>query len=166
MYKTIVDIKSIKFPVYKLENLDVTIVDGIVFTDQGKVLDDRNMPGTTIGIRRLQSQRQDLKMLKMLANDEKSLLNSRGSPCLIDSEGNIFQYVKTRNEKLKYYLIEKVDKQGTFSLIKLQGIKTPFKVPRPPYPEFTWARVLHYKSLPWIIYDYDQFKGKDSIKRV
>lgn len=166
MYKTIENIKEINFPVYRISNLNYHVSDGIVFTDEQKVLDDRNMPGKTLGIRRLQSQRSDLRQLRMAAFDEKGLLSMKGSPYLIDTSGAIFQYVKTRNERLKYYFIEKVDKRGDFSLLKLKGLKAPMRVPRPPYPEYEWARVLSYKGIPWLIYDYDFFQGKDSIKRV
>lgn len=57
------DISRIKFPVYVLPSSNWQETDGLLFLD-GKILDDRNMSGATLGIRRLQTPHKGVQPLK------------------------------------------------------------------------------------------------------
>ena len=56
-------INTITFPVYIIGSDNWDEQDGLLFLDN-KLLDDKNMPGKTLGIRRLQSPFKDLYPLK------------------------------------------------------------------------------------------------------
>ena len=84
----------------------------------------------------------------------------------IDSNGTPFIYEKTLLCKLKYYKIRKVEQKDVASLIWCKDIKHPFTVPRPPEQGMTWAGVLHFHGLPWILYEYSEEKKKDTRRKV
>ena len=48
------DIEQITFPVFNLPNGNWQLLDGLLFLDD-LILDDKNMKGATLGIRRLQT---------------------------------------------------------------------------------------------------------------
>ena len=54
MIVTYKEIKKIKFPVFILPNSNWELVDGLLLIDN-QVVDDKNMPGASLGIRRLQT---------------------------------------------------------------------------------------------------------------
>lgn len=165
MYKSFKDIKNLQFPVYTLPSTDWYRQDGVLFINDGKVLDDTNMPGKTLGIRRLQCGRKDLQRLKKAYPDFPSMLDSK-SKAFIDSAGTPFIYTKTVNSPLIHHKVKRVELKETLSIVWLNLIPSPFIIPRPPYGDAEWARVLYYKGAPWLIYDFKSKKGKDSYKRV
>ena len=59
-YKTL---HKVKFPVFLLYSGEWERADGLLFVE-GKVVDDTNMIGSTMGIRRLQTSYPDLYKLK------------------------------------------------------------------------------------------------------
>lgn len=164
MYKQIQDIKTINFPVYRLKSDDWYYSDGILFID-GKVVDEKNMPGKTLGIRRIQCGRSDLYPLKKAYMNFESMLSSKHK-IFIDTSGVPFIYNKTINCKLKYHRIKKVETKDSATIVYFKDINNPFIINRPPLIEPIWARVLYYKDVPWIIFDFQRHKGKDSIRRV
>lgn len=165
MYKQFQDIKSIKFPVYVLPSTDWYRQDGVLFIDDGRVLDDTNMPGPTLGVRRIQCGRKDLCKLKKAYPDFNSMLQSKRK-VFIDSHGRPFIYKRTLNSPLIYHSITKVELKGDCSLIWMKHIGYPMSVPRPPYGDARYARVLYFKGFPWMIYDFSLERGKDSYRRV
>ena len=56
-------INKIKFPVYELSNGNWERIDGLLFLD-GKILDDKNQIGDTLGLRRLQTPHKNIMPLK------------------------------------------------------------------------------------------------------
>lgn len=164
MFKTFKDIKSILYPVFPIRSRDWYTQDGVLFLED-KVLDDRNMPGNTLGIRRIQCGRTDLVRLKRAYTDLFSMLKS-GKSTFIDSNGIPFIYKKTITSPLKYHRINKLEYKDDHSILWLDGINHPMSIPRPPYGDARYARVLYYKGFPWVLYDFATEKGKDSYKRV
>ena len=61
-------INKVRFPVYAMKSDDWHITDGLLFLE-GKILDDRNMPGDTLGIRRLQTPHKALVRLAHQIDD-------------------------------------------------------------------------------------------------
>ena len=165
MYKEFKDIKNIKYPVYTLPSSDWYKQDGVLFINDGKVLDDTNMPGKTLGVRRLQCGRKDLCRLRRAYPDYQSMLMSKHK-IFIDSNGTPFIYRKTINSPLIYHRISRIELKEDCTVVWLKLIPYPFKLPRPPYGDAQWARVLYYKGSPWLLYDLASTKGKDSYKRV
>lgn len=165
MYKSFKDIKNIKFPVYALPSSEWYEQDGVLFINDGKVLDDTNMPGKTLGIRRLQCGRKDLQTIKRAYPDFQSMLSSK-KKIFIDSAGEPFIYNKTLNSPLIHHKIKRIQLKDTKSIVWLNLVPSPFTIPRPPYGDALWARVLYFKGTPWFIYDFASERGKDSYKRV
>ena len=149
---------------YPLPNSNWFRQDGVLFLD-GQVVDERNMPGDTLGIRRLQCGRKDLLPLKRAVTSIPDLLQAK-QKCFIDSRGKPFIYEKTLSSKLKCYRIARIDKKDTASVLWLNGVSFPFTIPRPPVDDLGWARVLHRGPSPWLLYDYVSRPTKDTYRRV
>jgi len=158
------EIKKIKFPVYILPNSNWEIVDGLLLLDN-VVLDDKNMPGATLGIRRLQTPFLELVPLKHSIDSLIGILKQT-SKSFIDSNGTPFIYQKTMNSYLKYYKIRKIELKDVASVLWLKDINFPFTIPRPPPAEKTWAGVLHMGGLPWLLYEYSEERLKDTRRKV
>jgi hypothetical protein len=139
-------------------------VDGLLFVDN-EIVDDKNMPGDTLGVRRIQSPHKNMLPLK------KQLINHQGilkqsTRYFIDSNGVPFIYEKTLMCKLSYYKIKKIQKKEVASVLWLKGINSPFTIPRPPEDGMLWAGVLHYHGLPWFLYEYSETKKPDTRRKV
>jgi hypothetical protein len=165
MYKQFKDLKTIKFPVYALPSKDWYTQDKVLFINDGKVLDDKNMPGSSLGVRRLQCGRKDLCRLKTAYPDFQSMIASKKNT-FIDSNGTPFIYRKTVNSPLIHHAVLKIDPRDDCSIVWFRNINCPMSIPRPPYGDARWARVLYYKGSPWFIYDFTTERGKDSYRRV
>jgi hypothetical protein len=164
MVITFKDIQKVKFPVYALPSDNWGEADGLLFLD-GKLIDDRNMPGDTLGVRRLQSPQRSFGKLNKSIDNFRGLIKSSGRH-FIDTHGIPFTYEKTIFRKLKYYKIKCVVKRDTFCLLKLHRVKQPFIVPRPPPEGVRYAGLLHLGELPWILYDYSEEPLKDTRRKV
>ena len=77
-----------------------------------------------------------------------------------------FLYEKTHSSSLKYYKIRKVERKNSASVVWLKGINFPFKIPRPPNADTSWAGVLHLSGIPWILYEYSEFQKSDTRRKV
>lgn len=157
-------LKNIEYPAFKIDADNIELCDGLLFLDT-QIVDDRNMPGKTLGLRRLQSPMKSLYELRKAVIDPVSMIrNPSGS--YIDSLGRIFSYVKTKAVSLKYSLIDKVDKKDTYSLVWVRGVNFPFNVKRPPKLDNRWAGILYMEGHPWLLYSYAAEKQKDSWRKV
>ena len=88
------DISKVKFPVYVLPSSNWQETDGLLFLD-GHIVDDKNMPGTTLGIRRLQTPHKGLLRLKHQIDNLRGLLKNDKNT-FIDTNGSPFVYEKTQ----------------------------------------------------------------------
>ncbi|RZK39923.1 MAG: hypothetical protein EOO61_06880 [Hymenobacter sp.] len=156
--------RLLKYPLFPLPNSNWFWQDKVLFLD-GQVVDERNMPGKSLGIRRLQCGRRDLLPLKKPVTNLHALLHSK-SKTFIDSRGKPFIYDKTMSSKLKCYKINRIDKKDTASLLWVHGVSFPFTIPRPPHNNPGWARILHLGPSPWMLYDYVLSPTKDTYRRV
>lgn len=164
MIVTFKDFHKLKFPVYPLPSDDWYSVDKVLFL-QEQVLDEKNMPGETLGIRRLQCARSDLLPLKQAILDLPDLIRSK-KKFFIDSNGKPFIYQKTKSVPLKCHRIKKIEKKETASLIWLNDSSSPFIIPRPPAYEYPFVRILHYLKAPYLLYDYSMVSTKDTTRRI
>lgn len=155
-------IPKIVWPIYRLPDDNYTITDGLVFLDH-QLLDDKNMPGKTLGLRRLQTSHRNIYPLKLGKYSIPELLQHR---CWIDYSGKLLDYQKTFMTPLKYHLIKKVEKKETCSIIWVANIPFPFEVRRPPPELAKYCRILYLNNLPWLIYDFTADKGKDTVRKV
>lgn len=158
------NVNKLRFPVYILPSSNWDRHDGLLFFD-GKIVDDKNMSGDTIGLRRLQTPYKSLYTLKHQIEDFRGIIKSNEKH-FIDTNGTPFIYEKTEFCKLKYYRIKSIVQKDTVSLLKLDGVKQPFVIPRPPASEMRYAGVLHYGTLPWVLYEYSKGRCKDTRRKV
>ena len=70
-------IHKIKFPIYVIGTEEIEERDGVLFADH-KVVDDKNMSGDTLGIRRLQTSLPNLYPLKYMLEAMPNLMRHRG----------------------------------------------------------------------------------------
>ena len=164
MVVTFKTIDKIDFPVYKLSSFEWELVDGLLMLNE-KILDDTNMPGETLGIRRLQTPHKPLYRLSRAVDSIVGIIKQE-KRTFIDSKGRPFIYKKTMYCHLKYYKIREIERKEVASVLWLHGVSTGFTIPRPPNPRFSWAGVLHFKQDPWLLYDYAEEKLKESRRKV
>lgn len=157
-------LNSLNYPVFRLPSDNWGSRDGLLRVD-GLIVDDKNMPGETLGKRRLQTPFRDLLKLKWAYMNPLALIKEKSGP-YIDNTGRVFIYEKTKFCKLDYYKIRKIDKRGHYSLLWLHGINFPTEIPRPPGPEFRWAGLLHLNDAPWMLYEYSKIRLPKSRKKV
>jgi hypothetical protein len=154
----------IQFPVYVLHNDEVEKRDGLLFCDT-QIVDDRNVQGETLGIRRLKTPHKNLYPLKYMLEDFRSMIQHRGNN-YIDSSGRYFQYEKTTTIMLDSIQIEKIEQKGTASLIWLRKVPFPFTVKRPPEKEMKYAQVLMVNKKPSVLWSYAEKKQKRTWRKV
>lgn len=159
-YKTI---KKIEFPVFVLPSDNWSLQDGLLFLDN-EIIDDKNMPGKTLGIRRLQSPFEMKSLNKSISSFVGILKQSKNA--FIDSNGVPFIYHKTERCSLKYQKITKIVRRDVASLVYIKGCNSPFTVPRPPLPQMTWAGILHLHGLPWELYEYSEEFKKNTWRKI
>ena len=68
--------QNIKFPIYVLHD-EPEEIDGLVLIDD-QVVDDKNMSGSTIGMRRLQTPMKSIYPLRYQVDDEVGMMKHRG----------------------------------------------------------------------------------------
>ena len=157
-------IKDLIFPLFVIHTDNVEEIDGILWIED-QVLDDKNMSGKTLGLRRIQSPMKSVYPLKYMIEDEIGLMKHRGTT-FIDTEGKVINYEKTRSLKLKYHKIAKREKKGIATVLWLKDVPFPFAEKSPPDIEITWAGVLYDHGIPWKIYDFSEEKKKDTWRKI
>lgn len=151
-----------KFPVYSLGTEDFYIRDGLLLVND-LVIDDRNQPGDTLGKRRLQTPHKKRRL--SIVYEEFLDIVKQNPSVLIDNNGDIFSYNKTKFEKVKSIRIVRKDLEDTHSRIWLRGVNFAFIVKQPPLA-MNWAQVLHLNSRPWLLYGLSEDKLKDSNRKI
>ena len=164
MALTYKDIGMVRFPIYAVSSGDWYGQDGLLFLEN-KILDDKNMGGKSLGMRRLQTPHKNLYPLRYQLDDLRGLIKS-SKKTFVDSNGAIFNYIKTEFVSLKYYKIERVEKLEKAVRLRIERVKKPFIVPRPPASEIQYAGLLHYGIRPWMLYEYSETKLKDTRRKV
>lgn len=152
---------------------------GAVFTvdrlGNTKLLDDKSLPGATLGLRRLSLKARDLpgiaiKPLRKIAWEYRDLIRLRkvyGTKArFIDTKGTIFKYDTNKYSKLKYYKITKIDiLEGKHTYLYFSGLNTPIKVPRPPPEGVYYGGVIH-SPVGNVLYTYSSEKQKDTVIKI
>ena len=157
-------IKDIIFPVFVIHSDNIEEIDGILWLDD-QVLDDKNMQGDSLGLRRIQTPMQSIYPLKYMIEDEIGLMKLRGNT-FIDYEGKVINYEKTKTLKLRYHKIIKREKKGVATVIWLKDVPFPFAEKSPPDPDLSWAGLLYDRGIPWKIYNFSEEKQKDTWRKI
>jgi len=145
-------LRHIKFPVYVLSSEETYYEDGLLFID-GKIIDDRNQDGDTLGKRRLTSPHK-LGRLGKTCFTYIEMLGSK-SKKFIDTSGRAFEYEKTKLIPVSSYKINKKVSKDTHTLLFLKGVNCVYPVPRYPQSE-EWAQILMLDGRPWRLYSLSE----------
>ena len=164
MIITFSSLDKVAWPIYLLPHEDWSFSDGLMFFE-GVVVDDRNMEGETLGVRRLQTTYPSLWPLKRQVDTMQGMLK-QNTKCFIDSKGRPFIYEKTTMCSLKWLRIKKKELREEYCLLWIEGVSTPFSVPRPPEATMAFAGILHFKGLPWVLYEYSDVRKKNTWRKV
>ena len=156
--------KKLDFPIFLLDSSNWEIADGLLLLD-GKLLDDKNMPGDSLGLRRMLTPHKEQYPLRNMITTANGLMKQT-TKYFIDNGGNPFVYEKTEFAQLKYLKIKKVEPKTRACLLWVHGCSFPFTIPRPPEPGFIWAGILHIRNNPWLLYEYAEEKLKDTRRKI
>ena len=150
---------KIDFPVFKLPSDNWSVSDGLLFVD-GRLIDDRNMPGETLGMRRIQTPLK-LGKLNRSINSIIGIVKNPGNTPYIDNKGRIFVYEKTQMCDLRFHKLKDVKRKGHGCSVHVFGVQTGFAVPRPPEQDVEWAGILYFHGLPWKLYEFSDNRKKN-----
>ena len=158
------NLSDIRFPVYVVHTDEVATRDGLLWCD-GKIVDDKNTSGNSIGERRLKTPQQNLYDLKYQIDTFGDMIKHRGR-FYVDTNGKFFIYEKSKSVKLKYHLISKVEQKEIATLIWIKGIPFPFELARPPFASQRFAGILYIDNRPSFIYELSEEKKKDTWRKI
>lgn len=153
---------QIKFPVYVLHSDEIEERDGLLFCDT-QIVDDKNMSGSTLGQRRLQTPHKNLYNLKYMIEDFSDLIKHRGK-FFIDTKGKFFRYTKSKKADIKYKKIIRVEKKDIITLIWVESIPFPFEEKRPQIASY--VGIAYIDGTPSFIYEYTNAKKKDTWRKI
>ena len=156
--------EDLRYPIYVIHSDNVELLDGIIWLDD-QVLDDKNMEGDSLGLRRIQSPMKSIYPLRYMIEDITGLMRHRGK-FFIDSDGRVFNYEKTETVKLHYHKIRKREKKTTATVLWLKDCPFPFAEKSPPREELTWAGVLYSQGIPMAIYDFAEEQQKSTWRKI
>lgn len=155
-------LRKVLFPVYKVDAEDFYLRDGLVLVNE-QVLDDTNQRGQTVGARRLQTPH---KLKKITKTYEEFLDIVRDNPTmLMDNNGKLFSYEKSKFEKIKSYRIKKKELKDTHTRIWLHEVNFAFIIPRPPLGQ-EWAQVLTLNNRPWLLWGFSETKLPETRRKI
>ena len=162
---------NIQFPIYSItrsykriwEDMNVLYIETIYGT---YVLDNKNLPGDTVGKRRLQINNSDIYRPRKVYYNIEQLLHSKDN-IFIDSIGRCFKYKKTETVALKYHKvadITRMEDDGT-CIVWLNNIYFPQKVNCRLAHSMEYVGVLHTKY-GYILYSFEEEYKKDTRRMI
>ena len=154
----------LKFPIYPIHTDEILSVDGLLWIED-QVLDDRNMKGDTLGLRRLQSPMKSIYPIKYMIQDIPSYLAHQGK-FYIDNSGYFFTKEKNTRVDLKYHKIIRVDQKDIASVLWIKDCPFPFTLARPLRNDQSWAGILYRAGVPWLLYDTSAEKKKNTWRKI
>lgn len=174
------NLSDVTFPVYLLGKSKPHFEDGVwyylyvkaVYDDSDQeiklVLDDQNLPQSTLSRRRLVlEQTTKLYKLKTAVFFFSDLVKlSVGPTWWIDSVGKVFQYKKTGRVPLVYKRVKAVIKAETGGwLVEVEGVMERFKIMYAPNPDQKWAALLRV-GINYLMWGLSDQKYKDTTKSI
>jgi len=172
-------LKNIRWPVYVLGKHDDIYTDMgvtyIVHSNIISILDNKNLNGSTIGIRRLKIDESELYNTKgsifILADLIESIRKKPSNNWVfVDTNGITFKYKKTKFVPLIWRKINKATKLSTITLLNVDKIFQTFELPNSFWSKFRCEDNLYLGLLNfgdhYMIYDISVEYRKDSRRKV
>jgi hypothetical protein len=149
-------IKKVRFPVFKLRSDELRFYKNILYCED-KIVDDKSVEGSSLGVRRLRVNSKELYPLRDCAFDFLSMIRA-GYKHFIDSNGKAFTYRKTKSCKIRSYRIDRVEHKDHYSTLKVKGLSKVFILPRPPPAGYFWANIIFFDRFPWEVLSFSEEK--------
>lgn len=148
------------YPIYKIDTKYIDEIDGIVFDDAHRVVDDLNVKKDTVGKRRLLSPFKDsLSPLRKVSRNIRHFLK-RGTGYYIDTSGRIIRYEKSKMTYIKYHKIRAIKQASNGAKIWVYGVNFPLNAPERPHELLNYVGVLYLNDRPWIFWDFSKTQIK------
>ena len=154
--------RAVKFPVYEIPSEDLYSSDGLLFLN-GKVLDDKNQSGKTLGERRLKTSHTKAPLIKSY-HSFIDLVKSTHT-LFIDSRGVPFRYERTKACTVESCKIKKKISRQSYTVLYVEKVNNLFSMSRYPAAE-EWAQVLYLDKMPWLLYGVSEIQLKSFRKTI
>ncbi len=154
--------RAVKFPVYEIPSEDLYSSDGLLFIN-GKVLDDKNQSGKTLGERRLKTSQVKAPLVKSY-HSFIDLVKSTHS-LFIDSRGVPFRYERGKVCAVESRKIKKKMSRNTYTVLYVEKVNSLFSMSRYPAAE-EWAQILYLDKMPWLLYGVSEIELKSFRKTI
>lgn len=174
-------LSEIHWPVFKLGEREPVQRDGLVlyythYVDEMncesatvRIVDDRNMPQTTLGLRRLalKASGETLFPIRTAIYFLADLVKlAKSTSWFVDSSGRVFHYEKNTRAKLTTRKIKQVlPASGLGCVFELHGISHRFKAMRRPQEHEIYAQVLKL-GMGFLFYGFCDTHKPDSWRMV
>lgn len=174
-------LQEIRWPVFKLGDRKPTQDGGVVFyhthyvTDTNsetvtlRIIDDRNLPQATLGLRRLalKSAGASLYPIRTAIYFLTDLIKlGKSVSWFIDSAGRVFQYEKNTRAKLQTRKVKQIlPADGLGCVVELEGLSQRFKSLRRPGEHEIYAQVLKL-GMGFLFYGFCSEHKPDSWRMV
>lgn len=154
-------LKEITFPVYRLKNEEPTRDGTLLYYHSASIkdkdellsnttyIDDTSVQCSTLGMRRLVLKNNGVKLhsIRVGLMQVKDLVKSgKSSYWYIDSTGKLFQYIRTRREKLFCAKVQQIlpIPNSTGCVVVVENIPTRFKLAYRPATDEIYAGILTF----------------------
>ena len=154
--------RTVKFPVYEIPSEDLYSSDGLLFVN-GKVLDDRNQAGKTLGERRLKTSQVKAPLVKSYPSFIDLVKSTH--TLFIDSRGVPFRYERSKACTVESRKIKKKISRGTYTILYADKVNNLFSMSRYPKAE-EWAQILYLDKMPWLLYGVSEIELKSFRKTI
>ena len=160
---------DIKFPIFSItENCKriwteykVTYIE----TQSGVfILDNKNIKGDTLGSRRLLLKNSPLYFPRTCILNASQLIKSKHK-LFIDSNGDVFKYIKTKTVPLKYFKIKEIIKNDNTCILTFYKINHSIRLScRIAYGlKYVGFLITH---MGYITYEYSEIEKNDSWRKI
>ena len=164
------NLNELRWPLYLLgKHSKVWEEEGITYidTDYGQsILDNKNITGNSLGIRRLKLSEYKLYRLKVVVHTLSELVSIRSThPVFIDSNGMLFHYSKSVRRSLIYKKVEHITVQDSKLLCYCKDIFRPIEVSYIPriMPRFLGLLVVQGD---YLLYSLEATRLKDTWRKI
>ena len=119
--------------------------DTVVYSDNYRVVDDKNIAKPTLGLRRLQIGDSLYPIGTAIYFLQDVIKLAKSTTWFIDSHGQLFQHKKTRRAKLQTHRLKQVlPVSGLGCVLEVEGLVERFKSLQVPKPEEQYCGILTY----------------------
>jgi len=128
------ELHEIVFPVFKMRQYNkLETIDNIVYVHthwQSYVLDNRNLQGDTIGVRRLKMRDSNIYPFKTIVKNPRDLVvSAKTNDTFVDNSGAIFKYQKTKRCDILCFEIKSVIFANSKAIVHFWEYPTPLVIP-------------------------------------